>query len=88
MGVRPFRWFPHRGARHAIPDELTPRDTGETLCGLRITVPHVPVPRNPNRYWAACPECDRVWRVREGIPPVFPVTGQCSTDPKTTGRRT
>ncbi|GLZ35578.1 hypothetical protein Lesp02_77650 [Lentzea sp. NBRC 105346] len=66
-----YRWLPHSGRRHAIPDELYPGDEGETLCGDPI----VP-PRNPwqgNNTWATCWECDRVWREREGLRP-WPVT--------------
>lgn len=71
MGARAFRWFPHDGLRHAIRDELVACDEGETLCGLRVTVPHDPQPKIPDWCWPTCTGCDRCWRAHEGIP-VFP----------------
>ncbi|WP_433270725.1 zinc finger protein [Actinosynnema sp. CS-041913] len=75
MGIRPFRWLPHDGARHAIPDELAAHEEGATLCGVAVTVPHRPLPRVPDWCWPTCPDCERAWRILEGIPLFSPATG-------------
>ena len=71
MARRRFRWFPHTGRRHAIPDSLAIGDEGQTLCGLDIAVPREQPPRHPDGCWPTCPTCDGVWRADEGIAP-FP----------------
>ncbi|MFT7841113.1 zinc finger protein [Saccharothrix sp. BKS2] len=68
MGIRPFRWLPHDGRRHAIPDQLAAHEEGQTLCGVAVTVPHLPLPRCPDWCWPTCMTCDRAWRAHEGIP--------------------
>jgi len=70
MGHRPFRWFPHDGRRHAVPDSLVVSDNGETLCGNAVTIPH-DSPSKPQWCWPTCLDCDSAWRRHEGIPP-FP----------------
>ncbi|MEO6083491.1 MAG: zinc finger protein [Umezawaea sp.] len=62
-----FRWLPHHGRRHAVPNTLIPGDDGTTLCGDSVSVPRDPLPKSPHWLWPECPACDRVWRTREGI---------------------
>ncbi|GGP78869.1 zinc finger protein [Saccharothrix coeruleofusca] len=68
MGIREFRWLPHEGLRHAIPDALTADQRGRTLCGVPVTVPRVTPPAFPDGCWPTCRSCDAEWRKREGIP--------------------
>jgi hypothetical protein len=82
MGTRPFRWLPHEGRRHAIPDALAARDEGRTLCGVAVTVPHDPPPRSPDGCWPTCRDCDVAWRESEGIP-VFPWPREARDDDRT-----
>lgn len=67
MGIRAFRWFPHGGHRHAVSDRLVVGDAGETLCGLKVTVPRDPAPKEA-WCWRTCSTCDNAWRAHEGIP--------------------
>ncbi len=78
MTLRPFRWLPHDGKRHAIPENLVVGDTGETLCGKELAVPH-DRPTKTAWCWPTCADCDTSWRQREGILP-FP-------RPASSGRR-
>jgi zinc-finger len=64
-----FRWFPYEGHRHAIPVQVAPGEQSETLCGIKVTRPHQPPPKYPDRLWPECPACDRHWRQAEGIAP-------------------
>lgn len=68
MGVRPFRWFPAVGGRHAIPDELAMTDEGATLCGIEITVPRGRGTKS-EWCWPTCATCDSRRREREGLSP-------------------
>ncbi|MBW4716920.1 zinc finger protein [Saccharothrix obliqua] len=65
--TRDFRWMPHAGRRHAIRRQLTPRDAGETLCGVPLIIPA----DQPYAHWCwpTCPACDSAWRAHEGIGP-------------------
>jgi len=67
MGTRPFRWLPHDGGRHAIPDDLVAADEGATLCGVEIVVPR---DRGSKTAWCwpTCAVCEAEWREREGLP--------------------
>ena len=68
IGVRPFRWFPTEGRRHAIPVDLVVADEGATLCGVPVTVPRDRATKAA-WCWPTCTACDAVWRVREGLRP-------------------
>jgi len=70
MAHRPFRWFPHDGKRHAVPERLVVGDAGATLCGREVAVPH-DRPSKTEWCWPTCGVCDSAWRSREGILP-FP----------------
>ncbi|MGW6932428.1 zinc finger protein [Lentzea sp. NPDC054927] len=63
-----FRWTPHEGRRHAIPDELTRGQLVETLCGDPVVPQQVSMWREKNT-WPTCWDCDGVWREHEGILP-------------------
>jgi hypothetical protein len=67
MGIRPFRWLPHDGRRHAIKADLIPRDQTSTLCGKDLAVPDVRATKN-EWCWPTCADCDTAWRAAEGIP--------------------
>ena len=70
MKSRSFRWFPFNGRRHAVSNGLVVGDGGTTLCGELVTVPH-DAPSKTEWCWPTCAECDRSWRLHEGILP-FP----------------
>jgi hypothetical protein len=70
MGSRTFRWFPYNGRRHAVPDSLVVGDSGTTLCGELVAVPHT-APSKAEWCWPTCTGCDTSWRLHEGILP-FP----------------
>lgn len=74
MGTRAFRWFPHSGRRHAIPDELAVRDDGATLCGIEITVPRDSGSKTA-WCWPTCSACDVKWRESEGLRPFRELAG-------------
>ncbi len=63
-----FRWFPHAGQRHAVPNALFPLDAGDTLCGVPVEVPRLPLPKSPHWLWPECAACDTAWRRRAGLP--------------------
>lgn len=63
-----FRWTPHEGQRHAIPDELARGQLVETLCGDPFVPQQVGLWRDKN-VWPTCWDCDGVWRESEGILP-------------------
>jgi zinc-finger len=63
----PFRWFPHDGHRHAVPNTLIPGDDGTTLCGNPVWIPRDPLSKAPHWLWPECVTCDATWRTREGI---------------------
>ncbi|ACU37532.1 hypothetical protein Amir_3647 [Actinosynnema mirum DSM 43827] len=67
IGEREFRWLPHDGRRHAIPDRLDVGDEGQTLCGVRLTVPRRAGWKSSAGLWPTCADCDCAWREREGI---------------------
>jgi zinc finger protein len=69
MATARFRWFPHGGRRHAVPNALVPNTAGETLCGLEVLAPVVPPPPFPDWCWPECARCDTAWRSAEGTPP-------------------
>lgn len=65
---RSYKWQPHSGGRHAVPQELALFDDGRTLCGLEVTGG----PDNwssRTRYWPTCADCDGAWRAEENILP-------------------
>ncbi|MFC6090744.1 zinc finger protein [Saccharothrix lopnurensis] len=70
MALRPFRWLPHNGKRHAVPEHVVAHDEATTLCGEELVVP---VRRASNLAWCwpTCAECDAAWRQVERIP-AFP----------------
>ncbi|ONI92953.1 hypothetical protein ALI22I_00980 [Saccharothrix sp. ALI-22-I] len=70
MALRPFRWLPHNGRRHAINADATPDDHTATLCGEELTVPASRATKD-EWCWPTCPRCDAAWRTAEGIP-TFP----------------
>lgn len=70
MSLRPFRWLPFKGSRHAIRRELVAGDVDKTLCGVPLTVPR-DCSSNVQRCWPTCAACDAAWRRFEGIP-LFP----------------
>ncbi|WP_329790453.1 DUF3039 domain-containing protein [Lentzea sp. DG1S-22] len=63
-----FRWTPHGGLRHAIPDDLTWGQAVETLCGDPFIPQQIGLWRDKN-VWPTCPDCDGIWRESEGILP-------------------
>lgn len=66
--ARSYKWQPHHGGRHALPQELAINDVGETLCGIEVTAGSDTWP-DEARYWPTCAECDFAWRQHEGILP-------------------
>ena len=66
--MRPYRWIPHDGNRHAVTVALGPGDHALTLCGLPLDIPAEPPPAWPDDCWPECSTCDEQWRVAEGIP--------------------
>ncbi|MGM1057868.1 zinc finger protein [Saccharothrix sp. Mg75] len=69
MSLRPFRWLPHNGKRHAVKHDAIAYEETTTLCGEEVTIPARPLPRT-DWYWPTCRDCDTAWRAAEGIPPV------------------
>ncbi|MCS7479261.1 zinc finger protein [Umezawaea endophytica] len=65
--MRPFKWLPHDGSRHAIAVTLYPGDQGLTLCGEELDIPKAPPPMWPQGCWPECQRCDDLWRKAEGI---------------------
>ncbi|WP_407649698.1 zinc finger protein [Goodfellowiella coeruleoviolacea] len=53
---RTFRWWPVDGGRHAIPGELQPGESGETLCCHPVTRSHGE-PSKQEWLWATCSVC-------------------------------
>lgn len=78
MALRPFRWLPHNGGRHAIQADLVAHDDATTLCGEALVVPDNR-PTKGEWCWPTCTDCDAAWRAAEGILPFPRPTG--------TGRR-
>lgn len=66
--ARNYRWQPHEGGRHAIPQELAVNDIGHTLCGIEVTAGPDRWPSEA-RYWPTCDDCDLAWREHEGLLP-------------------
>ncbi|WP_329791931.1 zinc finger protein [Lentzea sp. DG1S-22] len=66
--TRDYKWQPHSGGRHAIPQHLAANDHGHTLCGIEVVAGSDTWPTD-SRYWPTCPECDSAWRAHEGILP-------------------
>ncbi|MET8763423.1 zinc finger protein [Lentzea sp. NPDC004782] len=66
--ARTYKWQPHKGGRHAIPQALAVNDAGHTLCGIEVTAGSDRWP-DESRYWPTCDECDLAWRDHEGLPP-------------------
>ncbi|MEO6085056.1 MAG: zinc finger protein [Umezawaea sp.] len=64
-----FRWFPHDGRRHAVPNTLQPLHEGVTLCGEDVTAPATAPPKCPDWCWPECATCDASWRTAEGLKP-------------------
>jgi hypothetical protein len=64
--TRAFRWFPHDGRRHAVPEDLLPGDDGKTLCDAEVSVPRQRATKI-EWCWPTCPGCDAAWRRHEGI---------------------
>ena len=59
------RWVECAYARHATEGRPAgPGDVVATLCGESVVV----VRPLPGMYAPECPDCDRLWRVDEGIP--------------------
>lgn len=59
------RWFEAADLRHAtFGPPVGQGDTVRTLCGRSA----VAVAVTPGRYAAQCPDCDRQWRIAEGVP--------------------
>lgn len=67
MALRPFRWLPHNGKRHAVPEHLVPNDEAATLCGEELVIPARRATSIEWR-WATCVDCDTAWRRVERIP--------------------
>ncbi|WP_157529037.1 zinc finger protein [Nocardia sp. NRRL S-836] len=65
---RSYKWQPHDGGRHAIPQELAVHDVGRTLCGLKVVVGPDVWPAC-ERCWPTCVKCDRAWRAAENTLP-------------------
>jgi hypothetical protein len=65
---RDYKWQPHSGARHAIPQGLAPNDAGSTLCGIELKAGPDTWPEDA-RCWPTCVECDLAWRAAEHILP-------------------
>ncbi|MFT7841812.1 zinc finger protein [Saccharothrix sp. BKS2] len=70
MALRPFRWLPHDGGRHAVDVDLVAHDRATTLCGEELVIPAAPATKR-EWCWPTCAECDAAWRAVEGISP-FP----------------
>ncbi|MFC6091573.1 zinc finger protein [Saccharothrix lopnurensis] len=68
--LRPFRWQPHDGRRHAVTHDAVPLQATTTLCGEELTIPATPL-GNREWCWPTCTDCDTAWRHHEGIP-LFP----------------
>ena len=66
--ARSYKWQPHEGGRHAIPQALAVNDIGHTLCGIEVTAGSDRWP-DEARYWPTCDECDLAWREHEGLLP-------------------
>ena len=65
---RKFKWQPHAGERHAIPQQLAIGDAAESLCGLEMTV-RSDTWKDGERCWPTCHTCDREWRADENLLP-------------------
>ena len=65
---RPFKWQPHEGSRHAIPQELAANEVGNTLCDLEVTA-STDKWADSERCWPTCKKCDAVWREHEHLLP-------------------
>ncbi|QFZ19572.1 zinc finger protein [Saccharothrix syringae] len=70
MSIRPFRWLPHDGQRHAVKEDAVAFEDTATLCGEELTIPAAH-PTKTQWCWPTCTTCDTVWRQHEGIP-LFP----------------
>ncbi|QFZ24040.1 hypothetical protein EKG83_05200 [Saccharothrix syringae] len=68
--MRPFRWLPHDGRRHAVNADLVALEQAATLCGVELVVPAAR-PTKLEWCWPTCSDCDAAWRAAEGILP-FP----------------
>ncbi|MFD9704665.1 zinc finger protein [Lentzea sp. NPDC059081] len=64
-----FRWTPHEGRRHAVPDEPPGGQLVATLCGGEPFVPHLVSLWRDKNVWPTCRDCDGIWRESEGILP-------------------
>lgn len=53
---RTFRWYPVDGGRHAIPGDLQPTQTGETLCRHPVAV-RPEAPTKSQWLWPTCSTC-------------------------------
>ncbi|MEU7478326.1 zinc finger protein [Lentzea sp. NPDC042327] len=78
----PFRWFPYRGARHAVPRcFVLPGSRIESPCGEQLVVPEVEPPKYPDWLWPECPKCDSEWRKTTGRPQRSELCGSgCASD--------
>jgi hypothetical protein len=78
--LRPFRWQPHDGKRHAVTENAAAHEDTTTLCGQKLTIPATRL-GNLEWCWPTCTACDTAWREHEGIP-LFP--RQRTTTPRST----
>lgn len=60
---RPYRFYDHDGARHAIPEDLADGVLGQTLCELDV----IPVAGRTLGSLPTCWTCEDRWRAAEGL---------------------
>jgi len=53
--MRPYRWIPHDGNRHAVTVALGPGDHALTLCGLPLDIPAEPPRRGRTAVGRSAP---------------------------------
>lgn len=80
--LRPYRWQPHKGKRHAVPYWLTGGCKGRTACDEHVAVPNR-APTTVERLWPECQACDDKWRTEEGLSlrPDFARRGEMPSPP-------
>lgn len=83
MALRPFRWLPHHGKRHAVREDAAAHEDTTTICGEALTIPATR-PTEVEWCWPTCADCDTTWRRHEGIP-LFPRQRAFTPSVATTG---
>ncbi|WP_211269305.1 zinc finger protein, partial [Saccharothrix syringae] len=53
MPLRPFRWLPHDGQRHAVKEGTVAFEDTATLCGEELTIPAAH-PTKTQWCWPTC----------------------------------